>query len=42
MGQYSTQVVQPVHLSSMMYLGFFVRVTVKSPAFPFYTVDLSV
>jgi len=33
-GQYSTQVVQPVHLSSMMYLGFLVRFTVKFPASP--------
>ena len=34
-GQYSTQDVQPVHLSSIMYLGFFVRLTLKSPASPF-------
>jgi len=26
--------VQPVHLSSMMYLGFFVRVTLKFPTSP--------
>ncbi len=33
-GQYSTQVVQPVQLSSIMYLGFLIRVTLKSPASP--------
>src|SRR4030042_4017868 len=33
-GQYSTQVVQPVHLSSRIYLGFLVSVTLKFPASP--------
>ena len=33
-GQYSTQVVQPVHMSSIMYLGFLIRVTLKSPSSP--------
>ncbi len=33
-GQYSTQEVQPVHCSSMMYRGFLVRVTLKFPASP--------
>src|SRR5450759_2485062 len=34
-GQYSMHVVHPVHLSSSMYLGFRVSVTVKLPALPF-------
>ena len=29
-GQYSTQVVQPVHLLSITYRGFLIRVTLKS------------
>src|SRR4030042_6443906 len=33
-GQYSTQVVQPVHLLSTIYLGFLIRVTLKFPASP--------
>ena len=40
-GQYSTQVVQPVHLLSSMYLGFLLSVTLKSPASP-YTFNFSV
>src|SRR3970040_2249490 len=33
-GQYSKQVVQPVQMSSLMYLGFLFSVTLKSPASP--------
>ena len=34
MGQYLTQVAQPVHFSSIIYRGFFLRMTLKSPAEP--------
>src|SRR3990172_159368 len=40
-GQYCAHVVQPVHVSSLMYRGFLVNVTLKSPASPF-TVSTSV
>ena len=33
-GQYSTQVVQPVHFSSTMYRALLTRLTVNSPACP--------